>query len=198
MRLLEGLLVAALFYLLGAIPCSYLIGRLKGLDIREEGSGNVGATNVGRVLGWRYYPLAVALDLGKGLAAGLLASHWGFSGKWLLLLAGLAVVGHDWSIFIGFSGGKGVATSLGLLAALSWEAFLIALALWGLTLWRTKLASLASLAALSLSPLTVWLFTRDPWGVVLMAALTLLALFRHRANLSRLRRGEEERAFQRD
>lgn len=198
MRLLEGLLAAALFYLLGALPWSYIIGRLRGIDIREQGSGNVGATNVGRVLGWRYYPLALALDLGKGVAAGLLASHWGLTGDWPLLLAGLAVVGHDWSIFIRFSGGKGVSTSLGLLASLSWEAFLIAIVLWGLTLWRTRFASVASLAALALSPLTVWLFARDPWGVVLMAALTLLALFRHRANLARLRRGEESRAFQRD
>jgi glycerol-3-phosphate acyltransferase PlsY len=195
LRLLEGLLVAAVFYLLGAIPCSYIIGRLKGIDIREHGSGNVGATNVGRVLGRRYYPLALALDLGKGLAAGLLASHWGLTGAWPLLLAGLAVVGHDWSIFIRFSGGKGVSTSLGLLAALSWEALLISIALWALALWRTRFASVASLAALSLSPLTVWLFTHDLWGVVLMAALTLLALFRHRTNIAQLRRGEEQRAF---
>jgi glycerol-3-phosphate acyltransferase PlsY len=198
LRLLEGLLAVTLLYLLGATPCSYLIGRLKGIDIREHGSGNVGATNVGRVLGWRYYPLALALDLGKGVAAGLLAIHWGFSGSWLLLLSGLAVVGHDWSSFLRFSGGKGVSTSLGLLAALSWEAFLIAAVIWGLILWRTKLASVASLAALSLSPLSVWFFTRDIWGVVLMAALVVLALWRHRGNIGRLRRGEESRAFQRN
>lgn len=192
MKLLEGLLAGALFYLLGAIPFSYLLGRLvKGIDIREHGSGNVGATNVGRVLGWRYYPLALALDLGKGLAAGLLAQHWGLP----LWLAGFAVLGHDWSLFLRFTGGKGVSTSLGLLAVLSWPAFLGALAVWGLVLGTTRFASLASLCALAFSPLGVFLLgpSRGLEGVALMGALLLLAIWRHRKNLIQLSRGQEER-----
>jgi glycerol-3-phosphate acyltransferase PlsY len=187
---LEGLLAGALFYLLGAIPFSYLLGRIvKGIDIREHGSGNVGATNVGRVLGWRYYPLALALDLGKGLAAGLLARHWGLP----IWLAGLAVLGHDWSIFLGFTGGKGVSTSLGILAVLSWPAFLGTIAVWGLVLGTTRLASLASLCALAFSPLGVFLLSRDLEGVALMGALALLSIWRHRRNIAQLSRGQEER-----
>lgn len=192
MTLLEGLLAAIIFYLIGAIPFSFLIVRLaKGVDIRSVGSGNVGATNVGRLLGWPYYLLALALDLGKGAVAASLALHWGLP----ISLAGLVVVGHDWSIFLRFSGGKGVASSLGVLAVLSWPALLISFTLWGLAIWRTKLASVASLAALSLSPLFVWLFTHGLQGTLLMLALALLTVFRHRENIARLRRGEEGRAL---
>lgn len=192
MILLEGLLAALIFYLLGAIPFSYLIVRLvKGVDIREHGSRNVGATNVGRLLGWRYYLLALALDLGKGAGAAALALHWDLP----VLLAGLAVVGHDWSIFLRFTGGKGVATSLGLLSILSWPAFLIALAIWALIAWRTGFASVASMGSLSLAPLFVWLFTHGLGPTVLMLALAGLSVLRHRANIARLRRGEESKIF---
>jgi glycerol-3-phosphate acyltransferase PlsY len=190
--LLEGILAAIIFYLIGAIPFSYLIVRLvKGVDIRDFGSGNVGATNVGRILGRRYHILALALDLGKGAAAAALALHWDLP----VPLAGLAVIGHDWSIFLRFSGGKGVASSLGILAVLSWPALLITLAIWSLVVWRTKFVSVASMSALFLSPLFVWLFTHDPWATALLLALALLAIFRHRENIERLRRGEENRAF---
>lgn len=192
MKPLEGLIAGVLCYLLGAIPFSYLLGRLvKGIDIREHGSGNVGATNVGRVLGWRYYPLALALDLGKGLAAGLLVRHWGLP----VWLAGFAVLGHDWSIFLGFTGGKGVSTSLGILAILSWPAFLGALAVWGLVLGTTRFASLASLGALAFSPLGVFLLgpRKDLEGVALMGALLLLAVWRHRKNIAQLSQGKEGR-----
>ncbi|MGQ9476942.1 MAG: glycerol-3-phosphate 1-O-acyltransferase PlsY [Candidatus Bipolaricaulia bacterium] len=190
MKPLEGLLAAALFYLLGALPFSYLLGRLvKGIDLREHGSGNVGATNVGRVLGWRYYPLALALDLGKGVAAAMLARHWGLP----LELSGFAVLGHDWSLFLRFTGGKGVSTSLGILAVLSWPAFLSAIAVWGLILGTTRFASVASLCALASSPLLVFFLSHDLGGVALMGALALLSIWRHRRNIVQLSRGEEER-----
>lgn len=192
MTLREILLAVIIFYLIGAIPFSYLIVRLvKGVDIRSRGSGNVGATNVGRILGWRYYVLALALDLGKGAVVTFLALHWNLP----ILLAGLAVVGHDWSIFLRFSGGKGVATSLGILALISWPTLLLTFVLWGLVVWRTKFVSIASMGALFLSPLFIWLFTHDPWATVLMLTLALLAIYRHWGNIERLRRGEETRAF---
>lgn len=192
MILLEGLLAAILFYLIGAIPAGFIIVRLvKGVDIRSVGSGNVGATNVGRLCGWPWYLLALALDLGKGVAAAWLTFHWGLP----VLLAGLAVVGHDRSVFLGFSGGKGVATSLGILVILSWEALVVALAIWGLVVWRTKFVSAASMSALFLSPLFVWLLTHQFYPTLLMLALALLAIYRHRANIDRLRRGAEHRAF---
>ncbi len=191
LTLLEGLW-AVLFYLIGAIPPSFIIVRLvKGSDIRKFGSGNVGATNVGRLCGWGWSLVALGSDLGKGAAAAWLTLHWGLP----VLLAGFAVVGHDWSIFLRFRGGKGVATSLGILAVLSWEAFLIALAIWGLVVWRMKFVSVASLSALFLSPLFVWLLAHQLYPTLLMLALALLSLFRHRENIDRLRRGVENRAF---
>lgn len=135
--------------------------------------------------------MALALDLGKGAAAAILALHWGLPP----VLAGLVVVGHDWSVFLRFSGGKGVASSLGILAVLSWEALLIALAIWGFVVWRTKFVSVASMSALFLSPLFLWLFTHKLQPTLLMLALALLSVYRHRANIDRLRRGEENRAF---
>jgi len=193
LRTLELLLAGGLFYLIGSIPFSYLLVRLvAGVDLRTVGSGNVGATNVGRVLGRRYYFLALVLDLGKGLLAGGLARLWGLP----LPLAALAVVGHNWSVFLRGRGGKGVATTMGLLAIASWEAWLVAVAIWaGLISWL-RYASVASLGALFSAPVFVWVFEREQelQLTLLMAALALLSLWRHRENLARLRRGEEHRA----
>lgn len=190
-RVLEYLLAGFLFYLIGSIPFSYLLARSKGIDLRKVGSGNIGATNVGRVLGRRYWALALLLDLGKGLLAAWLARLWELP----LWLAGLAVIGHDWSLFLHFTGGKGVATTLGVLAMASWEALLIALFVWVLLVKITGYASAASLSALASIPLFVWAFTRSPALTGLFAALWLLSLYRHRENLRRLLRGEEHRAF---
>lgn len=176
---------------MGSIPFSYLLVRLvAGIDLRTVGSGNVGATNVGRVLGRRYYFLALVLDLGKGLLVGGLARMWGLP----LPLAALAVVGHNWSAFLRGRGGKGVATTMGLLAIVSWEAWLVAVVVWAILIGWLRYASVASLGALFSAPVFVWLFEQEPQLTLLMAALALLSLWRHRENLARLRRGEERRA----
>ncbi len=190
-RVLEYLLAGLLFYLIGSIPFSYLLARSKGIDLRTVGSGNVGATNVGRVLGRRYWALALVLDLGKGLLTAWLAGLWGLP-PWL---AGLAVIGHDWSIFLHFTGGKGVATTLGVLALTSWEALLVALLIWVLLVKLSGYASVASLSALAIAPPLVLAFTRNPVLAWFFVALWLLSLYRHRENLRRLLRGEEDRAF---
>lgn len=191
-RFLEYLLAGIAFYLIGSIPFSYLLVKLlKGIDLRTVGSGNIGATNVGRVLGRRYWALALLLDLGKGLLAAWLAQLWGLP----LWLAGLAVIGHDWSVFLHFTGGKGVATTLGVLALTSWEALLLALLVWALLVKLSGYASAASLGALASAPPLVWVFTRNPSLTGLFIALWLLSLYRHRENIQRLLRGEEDRAF---
>jgi len=190
-RVLEYLLAGLLFYLIGSIPFSYLLARSKGIDLRKVGSGNVGATNVGRALGRCYWALALLLDLGKGLVAAWLARLWGLP----LWLAGLAVIGHDWSLFLHFTGGKGVATTLGVLAMTSWEALLIALFTWLLLVKLSGYASVASLSALASAPPSVWALTRSPALTGLFVGLWLLSLYRHRENLRRLVRGEEHRAF---
>lgn len=120
-------LAAVGFYLVGSIPFSFLIARLfKGVDIRQHGSGNVGATNVTRVVGRLPGALALLLDMGKGASATFLTQLYAVP----IALAGLAVIGHNWSAFLKFRGGKGVATSMGILLVLSWPAFLITLGIW--------------------------------------------------------------------
>lgn len=182
-------LFSLLAYLIGSIPFSYLIARARGVDLRRVGSGNVGATNVARSVGLPYGVLAFLLDWGKGVLTAGLAGYWGVP----IWLAGFAVVGHDWSLFMGLRSGKGVATSLGLLMVLSWPAFLLTVGLWALVAWLTRYVSVASVSALLLSPLWLYLL-KAPWEAVgLMIALGALSVFQHRENFRRLLRGQEHR-----
>ena len=189
---------AAAFYVIGSIPFSYIIARLSGkLDIREHGSGNVGATNVGRVIGFGYGILAFALDASKGIISGGLAQVWGVP----IWLAVLAPIGHNWSIFLKFTGGKGVATTLGLLLIVSWQALLITAALWILITLLAQYVSLASIISLLCAPVAIYFFTRPrdegvDWGsVILFAVLGLLSTWKHRANIQRLLSGQENKIF---
>jgi len=111
------------------------------------------------------------------------------------MLAGLAVIGHNWSLFLRFTGGKGVATSLGILAVLAWPAFLLTLGIWTGTVALTRYASLGSMIALMLSPLFVSIFKNDLQASLLMLALGILTVIRHQENIKRLMRGEENKIF---
>ena len=185
----QWVLFSLLAYLIGSIPFSYLIARARGVDLRRVGSGNVGATNVARSVGLPYGVLAFLLDAGKGALAAWLANYWGLP----IWLAGFAVVGHDWSLFMGLRSGKGVATSLGILIIISWPAFLLTVGLWALVAWLTRYVSVASVSALLLSPLWLYLL-KTPWDAVgLMVALGLLSAFQHRENFRRLLQGQEHR-----
>ncbi|MBI1743700.1 glycerol-3-phosphate 1-O-acyltransferase PlsY [Candidatus Acetothermia bacterium] len=189
---------AVAFYVLGSIPFSYIIARLSGkLDIREHGSGNVGATNVGRVVGFGYGILAFALDASKGIISGWLAQLWGVP----IWLAVLAPIGHNWSIFLKFTGGKGVATTLGLLLMVSPQALVVTAALWILITLLTQYVSLASIVSLLCAPVAIYFFTsqrteKADWGsVILFAALGLLSAWKHRSNIQRLLSGQESKIF---
>lgn len=185
--------LAAAAYLLGAIPFALIIGRMHGVDIRQHGSGNVGATNVVRVLGRGPGLTCFALDFLKGVlpvAAGL----------WLelpllavLLAAAAAILGHSRSIFLRFKGGKSVATGAGAIVAMAPMAGLGALLVWAVIFLSRRIVSLASiLAALSLPVLT--LMTRQPLEVVAFSAVAALyVIIRHRENIRRLRAGTEPR-----
>ena len=176
-------------YLLGSIPFSYLIARAKGVDLKRVGSGNVGATNVARSVGLPYGVLAFLLDWGKGALAAWLALGWGLP----VWLSAFAVAGHNWSPFMGFRSGKGVATTLGILVVLSWPAFLLTLAVWVGLAALTRYVSIASVTALLLSPLWLWLLRASGVSIELMLGLGVLSAFRHRENFRRLLRGEEHR-----
>jgi len=182
-------------YLLGATPTSYIAGRLgRGIDLREHGSKNLGATNVYRLLGWSYAIPVGLFDVAKGVIPVALFGRWAGGPAWLpVTLGGAAVVGHMFSPFVGFRGGKGVATAAGVFLALAPLAFAIALPLWALCLWITGYVSLSSIVAALTFPLWVRLTTdAGPtfWASVVLALLIVVA---HHANVRRLLAGTENR-----
>jgi len=187
--ILRPLLFSLLAYLIGAIPFSYLIAKARGVDLKRVGSGNVGATNVARSVGLPYGILALLLDGAKGALVAHLALRWALP-LWPCVFA---VVGHNWSAFLGFRSGKGVATSLGILAVISWPTFLVTLLTWGAIAGITRYVSVASVSALLLSALWLALFRAPAEAVGLLALLGLMSALRHRENFRRLIRGEEHR-----
>ena len=182
---------AVLGYLLGSIPFGLVLTRLAGLgDIRNIGSGNIGATNVLRTGRKGLAAATLILDGGKGAIAALIALY--LAGPQPALAAGFAaVLGHNFPVWLGFKGGKGVATTLGALFAVSWPVGLLACATWLAVAAVFRYSSLAALAALALAPVYAGLLGGGP-GLVLMAAgLAVLAFIRHAANIRRLLTGEE-------
>ena len=180
-------------YLAGSVPFAYLLARLKGIDVRIAGSGNVGAANVLRTTGpWRGV-IVMSLDVAKGIGAVAIA-HMLAGGTALIALTGAAaVVGHIYPVWLRFHGGKGVAVAAGVFTVLSPGATAMAAALFLIIAWITRYISLASIAATLALPPAAWI-VGAPLSVVLVAAGTAtLILFRHRTNWSRLRRGTERR-----
>ncbi|KAA0685510.1 glycerol-3-phosphate 1-O-acyltransferase PlsY [Azospirillum brasilense] len=184
------LISALLGYLLGSIPFGLVLTRLAGLgDIRQIGSGNIGATNVLRT---GNKPLAAAtliLDSGKGAIAALLALAWA-GPEAAVFAAGGAMLGHSFPVWLGFKGGKGVATALGVLLAVSWPVGAIACATWLAMAFLFKISSLSALTALGLSPIFGWIFG-GPLVAGLCLFIAVLVAIRHSANIKRLLKGEE-------
>jgi glycerol-3-phosphate acyltransferase PlsY len=189
---LSFILCAAAAYLLGSIPFGLLVTRLAGLgDIRRLGSGNIGATNVLRTGRKSLAALTLLLDAGKGALAVLVARRFGAE---LAALAAVAVViGHIFPVWLGFNGGKGVATTAGALLAYAWPVGLAALATWLAIALVTRYSSLAALGAAVLAPLYAWLFTGDGMMTATIFMIALLVVLRHHDNIRRLLRGEESR-----
>src|SRR6202011_2651434 len=197
---------AMLGYLLGSIPSGYLAGRIAGIDIRDSGSGNIGATNVVRVLGRRYGYSVFAIDFLKGLiaviVATLVAKNAELTERWVQIFgvtAGVcSVLGHAFPIWLKFRGGKGVATSVGVIFGLMPVAALIILGVWILTFELSRYVSVASIIAALALPITVVFVSQRQHSdnaVVFYFSLCLTAviILRHRSNLSRLMRGTEPR-----
>ena len=193
MRAILGLAAA---YLIGAIPTSYLAGKFgRGIDLREHGSKNLGATNVYRVLGWAWAIPVALVDIAKGAISVALFAPRAGGAPWIAVAMGVAaVLGHIFSPYVGFKGGKGVATAAGMFLALAPLAVGIALPVWTLCLWLTGYVSFSSIVAAVTFPLLVRL-TRPDALATFWASLALAALivFSHRANIRRLLAGSENR-----
>jgi acyl phosphate:glycerol-3-phosphate acyltransferase len=190
--------VIVLAYFIGALPTGLILVRvLRGEDIRKYGSGNIGAANVLRVAGPAVAAAVLLVDVLKGLVPVLLALRAG-QAPWAVVATGLAAIaGHNWSIFLGFRGGKGVATSAGVLAGLSLQAALVAAAVWIVVVAISRFSSLGSLVAAVSVPLTLWRLRTPPEYVAFGLIAALLAIYRHRANIQRLVAGTELRVTDR-
>ena len=205
--MLTLIVIVLLSYLVGSIPTSIIVGKiLRGIDIREYGSGNAGATNTFRVLGWKAGVFVIAVDIGKGIFATLVISKLNLTGVPLLastllqIIAGVsAVCGHIWTVFAGFRGGKGVSTAAGMIIALYPIAFLICIAIFTIVLFTTRYVSVSSMiAAVSLPIVFVVLqqIGHQPVSsplLVLSLIMAGLIIFTHRANIRRLLNGTENR-----
>jgi len=198
------LLIAIGSYLLGSIPAGFIAGKICGVDLRTQGSGNIGATNALRVLGKKWGYAVFLFDFLKGLVPVLLALHWGrtvgvepSSAPGALAALG-SLVGHSFPVWLGFRGGKGIATSGGVIIGLfSLPAFLICLGVWLLLFTTTRYVSVASIGGALSLPVVVgamFLMHRIDW-LALMVSIVMcgLAVWRHRSNITRLRAGTEPR-----
>jgi acyl phosphate:glycerol-3-phosphate acyltransferase len=202
--LLPWLLIAVGSYLLGSIPFGYLAGRLCGIDIRTKGSGNIGATNALRVLGKKWGYAVFLLDFLKAWLPVKLALGWGIAlmvhpaSATGALAALCALLGHSFPVWLGFKGGKGIASSAGVIVGLfSLPVFLICLGLWLLLFTVTRYVSVASIVAAAALPVAVgalyFLHHADWLGLTVSIVMAALAIWRHRSNIVRLRDGSEPR-----
>ncbi|MEI8290149.1 MAG: glycerol-3-phosphate 1-O-acyltransferase PlsY [Verrucomicrobiota bacterium] len=200
-------------YLLGSIPFGYLMAKAKGIDIRSVGSGNIGATNAMRVLGKPAGIFVLLLDAAKGFTACVLAliyfefcvpgpdhfddAYWVLSGR-LMIIAGIfAVLGHNYTCWLRFKGGKGIATTAGVYLALAPWALLVGVVIFILALLLTRYVSVGSIAAAVALPATVWIMApQNIFLGIVTTALGVLAIYKHKSNIQRLMAGTENRLGQ--
>lgn len=181
-------------YLIGAIPTGVLLTRCVGTDdIRTKGSGNIGATNVYRVAGRKLGLITLLGDCLKGLLPVLVVKLCGYDAGLTALVALSAFLGHCYPIYLGFKGGKGVATALGVFLVLSPTAVLCAFAVFALVLWKWRFISLSSITAAAITPIVI-LFANDSWAIFFVALIiAAIVIWRHKGNIERLLQGNENR-----
>ena len=188
-------------YVIGSIPTAYIFGRvIKGIDIREHGSGNIGATNVFRVIGKAPGIIVLIIDALKGLicvtylASGFLYLAPVTRPELYRILVGLsAIAGHNWMLFLKFKGGKGVAASAGVAIGLIPKIFWLGFLVWLITFFITGFVSLASIIAIISVPIFTLAFGEPAEIVIFMCLLCLIIIYKHKPNIRRLARGEEKR-----
>jgi len=189
------ILIITICYLLGSIPFGYIMGKLfKKVDIREFGSGNIGASNALRILGPSLASLVIIGDVGKGILSIYLVKYLNIDSSLILAIAGLVVIcGHDWSLFLGFKGGKGIATTFGVVFALNPTISILALIIGGVVVITTRYVSLASIFAI----ISIFIFTilfKQPYEYIIFSAIILiLGIFKHKENIKRLKSKKERK-----
>jgi len=198
------IITAAVAYLLGSIPTGYLVAKARGIDIRTIGSGNIGATNVFRYFGTVAGAFVLLADALKGLLAVAVLPRicwqvYGATGgpmahEWLEIIAGLAVIiGHNFTCWLRFKGGKGIATSAGVLVALVPYALLVIFGVWVIVFSLTRFVSLASICASFTLPFATWLTGSSSTLILITVAMSALAIYKHKSNIQRLLKGTESR-----
>ena len=184
--------------MLASIPFGYVVGKLFGKDITKEGSGNIGATNVTRTIGKKAGILVLILDLLKGFIPVYYAKYLFFDTKYIAIVAVTAVVGHCFSIFMKFKGGKGVATGFGVLIAISGKVALITFLVWLGTFLVSGYVSLASIMSASLSWIIIFHLVGDLYLTKAVLLSSILIVFKHSSNIERLINGTESRFLYKD
>jgi acyl phosphate:glycerol-3-phosphate acyltransferase len=187
------IMLTVLAYFLGSIPTGLLLAKAAGVDIRATGSGNIGATNVYRTLGRSVGVMTLVGDCLKGLLPVLLAKYLHMADVWIAVIGLAAFLGHVYTVFLGFKGGKGVATALGVFLGISPLAVGCVLLLFVAVVWWTRYISLGSILAAAVMPVFVFLFDGRPPLVLMTVAVAALVIWKHKENIKRLREGTENR-----
>ena len=191
-------LVTASSYLIGSIPTGYIIVKLfKGEDIRQIGSGSTGATNVKRVMGKKWFFIVLLLDAIKGILPVAVSAYFATAlhdiGLLPVLSALCVILGHSKSVFLNFTGGKSVASGVGTLLALNWQAGLIIAVIWSVVTWISKFVSLGSVVALGLAPLIMWFLNAPVAYIVYALIAAIYVIYLHKDNIKRLKDGTENK-----
>ena len=197
-NILQILGTALLAYIIGSIPTGYIVVKVaKNEDIRKIGSGSTGATNVKRVMGKKWFFIVLLLDALKGATPVFLAawfvsaySQWGLAP---VIAATCVILGHSKSIFLGFTGGKSVASGVGTIIALSWQVGLLTALIWAIITYTSKYVSLGSIIALAISPFLMYLFKQPVCYIIYCAIGAVYIIWLHRENIKRLIKGEENK-----
>lgn len=180
------ILLIVFAYVIGSVPSGFILGKLRGVDVRVIGSGNVGATNVARAVGKSQGVITLIADAAKGYLPVLAALQLGQDSVTVALTAIAAFLGHLYPLFLKFQGGKGVATGFGALLALAPMAALVLVVVFVLVAGATRIVSLGSLATAAAAPLSLWLFYQPPVIVGMGFVLGAMVIIRHRGNIQRL------------
>jgi acyl phosphate:glycerol-3-phosphate acyltransferase len=190
---MEAFLSVIFAYLLGSVPTGYILGSLAGIDVRKAGSGNVGATNVARVVGKRHGIITLIADIAKGLVPVVIALNLGLTATATALVGVAAFLGHLYPVFLRFQGGKGVATALGVFLGLAPWATLVLMVIFVLVILATRVVSLSSMVAAASAPVVFWLSLSSPILTGTSLFIALMIVLRHRGNIQRLLSGTEPR-----